>query len=149
MTDPKMEKILRIARSTRRWAKRTVKQTVFQNDNLGGFCAIGAVRLFQNLRKEGVNAKLAVTHSTWGGHCYVLVDNYIVDVTATQFGQEPVLIVSTKEAYKRSTPFLPHPWSKRKVYDSVSEFHSLLKRTGWGGCHKSVKAAKPGGVDKW
>ena len=69
-------------------------------DNLCGMCAIASGWLHTALREAGLRATIHMNTSR-PVHCYVTVRGYVVDVTASQFGNDAVCIVPAREARKR------------------------------------------------
>jgi hypothetical protein len=74
-------KVLPIAKKVREWTERRANRANYNQHNLCGWCAISAAQLFRELRREGIPAEIHYV----SGHCFVVVDDYVVDVTATQF----------------------------------------------------------------
>ena len=77
------DKVLPIARSVRKWAERKAEAAKYNPDTLCGWCAIASAHLFRALKNEGIESELHYV----SGHCFVVVDDYVVDVTATQFAE--------------------------------------------------------------
>src|SRR3990167_11485989 len=71
-----------VARRVRRYLDRVAIEDGFSED-LNGLCGKAAAILYHALEHAGFNPKIAHTL----GHAFVLCEGYIVDVTATQFGQ--------------------------------------------------------------
>lgn len=71
---------------------------------LRGWCAIGAGRLFDRLRESGFDPEIHVWFDPAddiAAHVYVVAEDHVVDVTATQFAafkDQPVVIMHCKEA---------------------------------------------------
>src|SRR5690349_16828905 len=93
-----MRKLLQIRRTARivRWACEEFSITDdaaffdFYNcpDKLGGMCAIASFALREQLKiAHGIEADIIHgTFASCGGHCWLTVDdNYLIDITATQF----------------------------------------------------------------
>jgi hypothetical protein len=76
-------KVLPIAKRVREWTERKAERARYNQHNLCGWCAISAAQLFRELRRENIDAELHYV----SGHCFVVVNDYIVDVTATQFSK--------------------------------------------------------------
>lgn len=74
-------KVLPIARRVREWTQHKADRARYNPHNLCGWCAISAAQLFRELSRENIGAELHYV----SGHCFVVVDDYVVDVTATQF----------------------------------------------------------------
>ena len=72
-------------------------------ETLCGWCAIAAAELHKNLSREGIAAVIVMWQDPYSvnAHCYIKVDDYVVDITATQFQEYrdvPVLILHEREA---------------------------------------------------
>ena len=86
MTDLDIFKIE--ARKVRKWAIRKDK---YQRPGLWGWCTTCSVKLFKILKEKGYKPifSLAYRNSTYSNaHCFILCNDYIIDVTATQFDNE-------------------------------------------------------------
>ena len=90
---------------------------------LNGWCAIAAGRLFNELAKLEIKCEIHAWVADSGeAHVYVVVDDHIVDVTATQFFEfrnEPVVIMHQREA------------EQYEFYQTVSVFHSVEDLRKW------------------
>lgn len=83
------ELLIRIAKETRTWAENLYNhKTLLGNKDwyqgLGGMCAICSVELADRLKKVGFSPNIAKNDT----HVFVLCDGYLIDITATQFGQK-------------------------------------------------------------
>ena len=56
--------------------------------HLSGMCGYGAVMVFDALKKAGRQPKIAVGQ----GHYFTVCDGFLVDVTASQFGQSKIVV---------------------------------------------------------
>jgi len=83
-----------VAAAVREWAERMQAELGHWADDLGGMCAVASYELFLALRRRGVDAAFA--HNP--GHAFVIVADRVVDITATQFDEEAVLIRRLDEA---------------------------------------------------
>jgi len=122
-------KVLPIAKRVREWTERKAERAKYNHHNLCGWCAISAAQLFRELRRENILAELHYV----SGHCFVVVDDHIVDVTATQFKKfehVEINILHHKEAqeywyYETETTFdtptklrehqIKRNWPKREI----------------------------------
>ena len=98
MTESKKNKILAIARKTRRWMKRNAHHySDVDPEDLSCACAIASARLLGELLKAGIQG--ARIHQN-EEHAFLIVDKtHILDVTATQFGvKKPVVFLTMEEA---------------------------------------------------
>lgn len=106
----KMSLVSRIANETRIWAERTNEKLDDPFDsNLTGMCAIAAARLFLNLQKEKIDARIVANNL----HCFVTCDDIVVDVTASQFGYSDVTVIKRDIAEK-----IDH-WKTVHVFEDV------------------------------
>lgn len=92
-----------IASDVRKWAEaEAVKTDSYAADSLCGWCAIAAGELWNRLHKRGIEADICVSiNRRLGSHCFLLVDDHVLDVTATQFKEfknRKVVIMHSKEA---------------------------------------------------
>ena len=75
-------------------------RTIFENiafdfgymSDLCGLCKRASVQLFLEGRKRGYNIKLVACY----GHVYNTYRNYIIDITATQFGKRSKVLTTKK-----------------------------------------------------
>jgi hypothetical protein len=89
-----------IALEVRSWCEKEADKSS-RESTLMGFCAIGSAELYRRLKKQGVEAEIHMYCGEECSHVYLLVDDHVVDITATQFDEfryEPVLIVHSKVA---------------------------------------------------
>lgn len=84
--------LIQILPSVRAKMEEVAELEDFSND-LCGLCARSAAITFKLLKMFGLNPLLCVT---WG-HVFVLLDDYVVDVTATQFEYEEKIFIRHKE----------------------------------------------------
>jgi hypothetical protein len=98
------DKVTTIALATRAWVvDQVVLSGCSEKDDLMGWCAIASGELHKRLKKGGINAEIHMWAREACGtrHCFVVVDDHVVDITATQFRQfrnKELVIMHTKEA---------------------------------------------------
>jgi hypothetical protein len=79
-------KVHDIAMGVRSWAEELARKRGHSDDfDLNGFCAIASAELFRRLKREAISAELQMATCWQGSHVYIVVEDHIVDVTATQF----------------------------------------------------------------
>jgi hypothetical protein len=110
-----------VATQVRYWTEGRAPQ---ERQLLNGWCAIASARLFNELKKLGIKSEIHawVSDGCGSAHVYVVVDDHIVDVTATQFRpfrHEPVVIMHQREAEQHT------------FYQTVSVFHSVDDLRKW------------------
>lgn len=96
------DKVTAIASKTRAWVETEAKHDMFNAESLCGWCAIASAELHKQLLANGITAAIHVWDDKWVGcHCFCVVEDYVVDITATQFSQfknDKVVIMHIKEA---------------------------------------------------
>lgn len=95
-------------------------------DDLCGLCAIAAAKLCYELRSNGYDAVIAfssVGYMTY--HAFVILDDHIIDITATQFQQQSVVIKPISEAENN------YYWRVYKVFTTTGEFIKYLTKIAW------------------
>ncbi len=112
MIDPR---IVEIAHKTRRWAEACSRHSHF-GLSLVGFCAKGSARLYTNLVEAGFPAQIGLCDKVDESHAFVMVQDHVVDITATQFGLKPVEIVPT--SIKDAQSF----WRTDFIFDRLEDF---------------------------
>jgi hypothetical protein len=117
-----------IAEEVRHWAEELARKRGHGADyDLNGFCAIASVELFKRLKKEEITAELRLASSWDGSHVYIVVEDYIVDVTATQFSEmrnRAVVIQHEKE--------LEHLWYYTASHVFVEPKKLRKSQIEWG-----------------
>ena len=70
------------------------------------------------LKKQGIKSKLVVSHlDEWGGsHVYLIVGDYLVDITATQFCVRTHVVIKPLKKVKE------HFWKKPKMVKNPREY---------------------------
>jgi len=96
------DKVAAIALGTRTWAEDRAYQSDYNPDNLMGWCAIASAELHKRLTADGIAAEIHMSISLAHlCHCFCVVEDHVVDVTATQFWEyesKPVVIIHCREA---------------------------------------------------
>lgn len=113
-----------IARRVRRWAERVAASNNDYGADLAGMCAVASRQLLTELLSAGYQAKVAYQ---WN-HCFVLVEGYIVDITATQFNQPKVIVRCLDRAKKRG---LPQYWRHTNTYKTSYGLNRRLIKDHW------------------
>lgn len=113
-----METLLEIARKTRQWA---VSNRGYFPPDLRGMCAIASHKLSLNLSKYRIPHRIAVTDQ----HVWIESYGLCIDITATQFGLNPVVILP-KEEYS-----LVLNMNKPAMFSDVNRFRKYLLQLGW------------------
>lgn len=131
-----LSEIRDLAVMVRRWADLSAEQYDCYDETLCGMCAIASAELFRLLVRRGVPAKLQIVHNNGLGHVCVIVNDYFIDVTATQFDDsfdEVMMVEVNKEN-------LPWWWGgtnsrkqkvQRRRFTNVADLRNFMKQEGW------------------
>lgn len=97
------DRILEIAENVRYWAESFAEDNDFDSD-LCGMCAIASGQLFFKLKRAGFDPVLRIWYENGKkgeAHVYLMVEDYVLDVTATQFldfSNQPIVFMHEAEA---------------------------------------------------
>lgn len=114
-----------IARHVRAWA---LDQAGVYERDLCGWCGICSAELWRRLTRAGVDSRIHLHNSDWESHVFLVVDDHIVDVTATQFTefrQVPVVIIPEFEGKAYSF------YSTVEVFNTAEELRRHQLKTKW------------------
>ena len=132
-----MSKIRKIASNVRKWAEKNKNKYEAFDDDLCGMCGVATAKLSHELLKKHIKHKLILvdgSESTGVEHCFIYLDNYIIDVTATQFGKDEKVCIVHKDDVKRNDWFWQLRSSKkRKVieFTKPTDLVALQYQVGW------------------
>lgn len=124
-------KRLRAITSAARWVRNWAEENhhVFGHDkDMCGMCAIASGMLHLRLADRGISSTLILNELGFGSHVFLVVDNLVVDVTATQFeGFETadVVVMSRQQAADHEW------WSGGVEIDNVKDLHQRQKEGRW------------------
>ena len=136
--------VMNIASQVREWVLKEARKVRYNEKDLCGWCAIASAKLHIELKKKNINSKLNIWNGAYSSHVFLTVDDYIVDITATQFlaNHPHVLIIHEKEAeqfeyFKSCGEFkdvkhlrktqIQHKWpSKQVVYSDEELLEDLI-----------------------
>jgi hypothetical protein len=133
--NPDLEKIREIGMKIRQVCLEKYKKRF--SSSLAECCAIASGRLYKELVKEGF--KPVIVETTYPidnqyGHCYILVNGYVLDVTATQFGQsEPVCFFEygIHKTEKEKFDFWYWYSDKQRYFNSLKELRNEQFKNNW------------------
>lgn len=135
------KEIYRIAKNARKWSERYVRKN--PDDfflDLGCFCAIGSSYLSQKLKQANIKHELVIYNGIGLSHCFIKTDDYLIDITATQFNInaldktfKQVEILSTEELEKRNKnpDSSPYFWEITKTFKDYKELLDYQKDNNW------------------
>lgn len=122
-----LSRVFSVAQQVRIWTHERAVRAKYNSHNLSGWCAISSAHLFRELRKAKITAELHYV----SGHCFVVVEDHVVDVTATQFGEftkTPILILHLKEAEQHWF------YKTEKIFENPTELREHQLKEKWPRC---------------
>ncbi len=126
MTRSDLRKVRSIAKHVRTWSERVAERRGFEPD-LNGLCAVAAGKLHKLLREAGFKSVIALND----GHGFVLLNGYVVDVTATQFEgfeKRPVVVERLTHIRRRE---MGDTWRIHNTFISRSKARDHQLDQGW------------------
>ena len=86
--------------------------------HLGGLCAHASAMLFERFRKEELKVQIA----SGAGHWFTVCEGFLVDITASQFGQAKICVRDYERVVKKvaSQEYSMNWWDVRKLSDSCA-----------------------------
>jgi hypothetical protein len=112
-----------LAQDVRYWAEGKAGEGY---DDLNGWCAKCSAKLHHRLRDAGIESKIHMSSNEWGSHVYLVVDDHIVDVTATQFGRFPAVMIKHQKEMDEHEFF-----QTTDTFNSVNELREFQKKNKW------------------
>lgn len=117
------------ANRVRKWAELTNARRIYPGrDDLNGWCAIASARLWRELSAAGIDSEIHMAGCDIGNHVFLVVDDHVVDVTATQFREfykQKLVIMHRKEAEQHWF------YQTEDVFETADELRRNQIRTGW------------------
>ncbi len=90
--------------------------------NLAGACAIASYAMYRALIKFGYKPEFIIADSGCGCHCWISLDDYIIDLTATQFNMSlPKVLITKNKDYFKAIPELKNYYSIKKNSSAVRD----------------------------
>lgn len=124
--------VLGIATDVRFWTEGRAEgdDDAFVAKSLSGYCAIASAQLFRMLKDEGFNPEIHVWESSENrdSHVFIMFDDHVIDVTATQFREfvnQPVVILHAREAEQHVY------WNSSYSFSSVEDLIRRQKKDRW------------------
>lgn len=121
------ETLVSLAEEVRQWAERRARPG---DEDLNGWCAKASAQLFRTLQEKNIPAEIHMWswHNDESAHVFVVVEDHVVDVTATQFGpfrNKPIVIMHKREAEAHEF------YRTERVFASADELRKHQKKTRW------------------
>lgn len=108
------EKVIQIAKRARKWTKEIAKNDIDETNRktLRCYCAIGSAYLHLLLKKHGYNSSIVMTQTGTLTHCFIKINNVVLDITGSQFNKKPIYIRKTFKEY----------WRIERVFNTIEDF---------------------------
>mgnify|MGYP005730243275 CR=1 FL=1 len=92
-------------------------------------CAIASGELWRILSRVNLNAELILCSGKCWSHVLVHCKGYYIDVTATQFGDHPRVVIMTEEEYQAREEWY---WKEEAVrFATDIELHQYQQEKYW------------------
>lgn len=117
------------AADVRHWAEEQAFHGV--DDCLSGWCAKASAELNRRLKKVGITSEIHLwidPEGSGSAHVYVVVDDHVVDVTASQFKKfrkHRLIIMHTREAAAHQQ------WQGQEVFQDAASLRKSQRKSGW------------------
>lgn len=119
-----LDHIRAIAEEVRYWAEKRAGKT---NQELCGWCAKATAELWRRIRDEAPNQKMEIWmhRNDWCSHVYLMVEDHVVDVTATQFGEKEAVFIKHEKEIRSEY------YDKTEKFADPKELIMHQKKTRW------------------
>lgn len=125
MDDTLRNRVAQAAEQARQWTE--AKYKVYDcDDDMCGMCGVSTMYLSRLLKQENIHHNLCVADDR--RHCFVVCEQLIVDVTATQFSEDRVVIVSAKDTDRDINRWY---WKASHTFSSEQELRQHLIDQKW------------------
>lgn len=117
-----------IAHEVREWLEILAEADGYREGyDMMGYCAIASAELHRKLELAGIESEMHLARGNWASHVFVVVEDHIVDVTATQFDElhDKVTILHLKEGDHK------YYWQTHKAFKTPKKLANFQQRAGW------------------
>ena len=128
MDEKLRKKVFDLAAKVRREIEKRDSLTGWPSRDLCGYCGIASARLSQVFKIEKIPHVIAMRNTVMVSHVYLIVEDHVVDITATQFSEftgQRIVILHSKEAE------VHYFYGADKQFKSAIELRKHQLRTGW------------------
>jgi len=111
-----------IAQGVRYWAEAKSNRY-----DLNGWCAKCSAELYRRLKRAGISSEIHMSSNEWGSHVYLVVEDHIVCVTATQFSSfYPDVMIQHQREMDGEEFF-----TTTETFKNPEELRELQKKNKW------------------
>jgi PDZ domain-containing secreted protein len=122
-------RVVRIATEVRQWIEARDKRMDYPSHDMNGWCAIASAELHRRLAAEGIYSVLFMSEGA-GAHVFIVVDDHVVDITATQFREfedTKIVVLHTKEAEQYDF------YETSQMFETPQKLRKYQVRNHWPG----------------
>lgn len=125
------KELYNIAKEARQWTEEFSQlYPRYYSSHLDGLCAIGTSYLSFLLTKNNIPNKIAIFEDEDSGHCFIVCNSKIIDITATQFSNFKLDIIEIRNLENINCDKYPL-WNITKLVDNPQKLLEYQKRSGW------------------
>lgn len=113
-------------------ADRDPLKSMVNPAGLGGWCAISSAQMFRMLQQESIDSEIHmwVCPKTGQSHVFTVVEDHILDVTASQFSifrNQPICLIHQREIHPKHHWF----WNTVEIFSTPEDLIRAQKRNKW------------------
>lgn len=126
-TTPEHNIVAELAARVRKWIEHKASRP-----DLIGYCAIASAELYRKLQKYGIeDLQLAMWVDDYNNtaHVFLLWNEHVVDITATQFGHNNIGEVEIRPLKEAMNTL--QEWQPMYTFDSPAELRHDQLKNGW------------------
>lgn len=132
-----------LIKEARQWCEDYAVDSPFSAD-LSCMCAIASSYLSNRFHQYGINHQIAIYDTPDFGHCFIIYDGHIIDITATQFDSstkkfKPIEIVKLNTVDLEKFPF----WEPTHLFCNAEQLLTFQLESGWSQEHTVLQVEKP------
>lgn len=129
MTD--WSEVRKHARAVRSWTEQYATEHNF-SPRLTCLCAVASAKLHERFIQHNIKASIGMAHDDMVNfsHVFIIVEDSLVDITATQFGNHPKVTIK-KLIDARKLAFTHWYWDINYQFDSSKSLYDYQQSTKW------------------
>ena len=155
LTKQDKKDILNVAREARELCEILSRRHFLNRSKkitLAGYCLLASDLLYHRLKNKSFKPKFMVGENYYKGHCWIEIDDYVLDITATQFGCKTKILLIKKEnylygKYKDIRPVLPL-LNNKDYYNLVQRTHRTLRPLRYYKIYRDLKSINKDSITK-
>ncbi len=125
MSEVDKKKLIDIGKQVRAWAIENRLSYENVDSDLCGMCAITSSRLSKELKEKNIEFEIWESESNIGNHVFVVSNGFIIDVTATQYRMDDVVVERIEDMKEYVI------YKKKRKYKDHMHLINEQQKTGW------------------